>query len=58
MSGRALRRRISNAVFIGATGLATAVALVSLFLILWSLVSQGAAGLGPAIFSQDTPAPG
>ena len=58
MSSRALRRRIWNGLFIGATALATFIALVALFLILWSLVSQGAAGLGPAIFVEDTPAPG
>jgi phosphate transport system permease protein len=55
---RAARRRAANTVFIGLTALATAVALGALVLILWSLLSQGLAGLSPAIFTQDQPAPG
>lgn len=58
MSVRAARRRVWNLVFVGATALATAIALGALFLILWSLLSQGLAGLSPAIFTQDQPAPG
>lgn len=58
MPGRAARRRVANRIFVGATALATLIALGALFLILWSLLSQGLAGLGPAIFTQDQPAPG
>jgi len=58
MLDRASRRRITNIVFVGATAFATLVALGALLLILWSLLSQGLAGLSPAIFTQDTPAPG
>ena len=45
MSRRAARRKAWNGVFVAATALATLVALVSLALILWSLLSQGLAGL-------------
>jgi phosphate transport system permease protein len=58
MSGRAIRRRLANRIFVGATALATLIALGALALILWSLLSQGLAGLSPAIFLADTPAPG
>jgi len=58
MNGRAARRRFWNFVFVGATALATAIALGALFLILWSLLSQGLAGLSLATFTQDQPAPG
>ena len=58
MSSRAARRRLGNLMFVGATALATLVALGALVLILWSLVSQGLAGLAPSIFPQDQPAPG
>jgi phosphate transport system permease protein len=55
---RTARRRLINSIFVGATALATLVALGALALILWSLLSQGLAGLSPTIFTQDTPAPG
>lgn len=55
---RAARRQFANRVFIGATALATLIALGALALILWSLLSQGLAGLSPTIFTQDQPAPG
>lgn len=58
MSSRAARRKAWNGVFIAATALATLVALVSLALILWSLLSQGLAGLTGPILTQDQPAPG
>ncbi|NNM75942.1 phosphate ABC transporter permease PstA [Sphingomonas sp. ID1715] len=58
MFGRAQRRRLWNGLFVAATVGATLVALVALLLILWSLITQGAAGLGPAIFTEDQPAPG
>jgi phosphate transport system permease protein len=55
---RTARRRLTNSIFVGATALATLIALGALALILWSLLSQGLAGLSPTIFTQDTPAPG
>ena len=55
---RTVRRRLVNSFFVGATAFATLVALGALALILWSLLSQGLAGLSPTIFTQDTPAPG
>jgi phosphate transport system permease protein len=55
---RTARRRLTNNIFVGATALATLIALGALALILWSLLSQGLAGLSPTIFTQDTPAPG
>ena len=58
MSRRAARRKAWNGVFVAATALATLVALVSLALILWSLLSQGLAGLTGPILTQDQPAPG
>lgn len=58
MVARSARRRFGNLVFIGLTAFATLVALGALLLILWSLLSQGLAGLSPAIFTQDQPAPG
>ena len=58
MFDRAARRRLWNMIFVGGTALATLIALGALLLILWSLLSQGLAGLSPAIFTQDQPAPG
>lgn len=58
MFDRSARRRIGNSIFVAATALATLIALGALILILWSLLSQGLAGLSPAIFTQDQPAPG
>ncbi|MFD1612715.1 phosphate ABC transporter permease PstA [Sphingomonas tabacisoli] len=58
MSARSTRRKISNSIFVAATAFATLVALGALVLILWSLLSQGLAGLSGAIFTQDQPAPG
>lgn len=58
MFDRSARRRLGNTIFVGATAFATLIALGALFLILWSLLSQGLAGLSPAIFTQDQPAPG
>jgi phosphate transport system permease protein len=55
---RARRRRIVNGLFVVACAIATAIALMALAAILWSLVIQGVGGLGPAIFTQSQPAPG
>jgi phosphate transport system permease protein len=55
---RALRRKITNGIFVGACGLATFIALGALVLILWSLVTQGIGGLDRNIFTMTQPAPG
>jgi phosphate transport system permease protein len=55
---RALRRKITNSVFVGLCGLATLIALTALVLILWSLVIKGIGGLDFKIFTMDQPAPG
>lgn len=58
MLDRAHRRRLTNGFFIAVTALATLIALGALFLILWSLLTQGVAGISGALFTQDQPAPG
>ena len=55
---RVARRRIANALFMGACVAVTALALAALAAILWSLVSQGLAGMNLAVFTKSTPAPG
>ncbi|WP_454884816.1 phosphate ABC transporter permease PstA [Sphingomonas oryzagri] len=55
---RALRRKITNSVFIGLCGAATLVALAFLVMILWSLVAKGFGGLDSKIFTMTQPAPG
>jgi phosphate transport system permease protein len=55
---RALRRKITNSVFVGLCGFATFVALGALVLILWSLVKEGIGGLDVHIFTMTQPAPG
>jgi phosphate transport system permease protein len=55
---RALRRKITNTVFVGLCGFATFVALGALVLILWSLVKEGIGGLDAHIFTMTQPAPG
>jgi phosphate transport system permease protein len=57
-SGRPLRRKIYNAVFVGFCLVATLVAITSLTLILWSLLSNGLGGLNLDIFTKDTAAVG
>ncbi len=52
------RRRAANVVFEGFCWIVTAVALVALAAILWSLLSQGIGGLNLDIFTKSTPAPG
>lgn len=55
---RALRRKITNSIFVGLCGLATLLALGALVLILWSLVVNGIGGLDLNIFTMTQPAPG
>jgi phosphate transport system permease protein len=56
--GQRLSRRLGEAAFVGLCWLATAVALVALGAILWSLVRQGVGGLNLDVFTKSTPAPG
>lgn len=55
---RALRRKVTNSVFIGLCAGATLVALAFLVMILWSLVAKGFGGLDTKIFTMTQPAPG
>jgi phosphate transport system permease protein len=55
---RTLRRRLVNGIFVSLCGIATAIALAALLLILWSLVIQGIGGLDFEIFTMSQPAPG
>ncbi len=55
---RIVWRRVSNLVFSGFCIAVTAVALIFLAAILWSLLSQGIGGLNLDVFVKSTPAPG
>ena len=55
---RVARRRAANLVFEGFCWVVTAIALVALAAILWSLLSHGIGGLNLDIFTKSTPAPG
>ncbi|MEO8811615.1 MAG: phosphate ABC transporter permease PstA [Caulobacteraceae bacterium] len=57
-AARVASRRIVNLVFVGFCGLVTLVALTALALILWSLVTQGLAGMNLNVFTKSTPAAG
>jgi phosphate transport system permease protein len=52
------RRRAANVVFSVFCWLVTGVALIALCAILWSLLSQGVAGINLDVFTLSTPAPG
>ena len=58
MLARAARRRAANYVFVALCGIATAVALAALALILWTLVSKGIGGINLTVFTMDQPPPG
>jgi phosphate transport system permease protein len=58
VSGNLRRRRITAAVALGASGLATLLGLAVLAAILWTLFSRGLGGLSWQVFTQSTPAPG
>jgi phosphate transport system permease protein len=58
MTGHLRRRRITAAVALGASGLATLLGLAVLAAILWTLFSRGLGGLSWQVFTQTTPAPG
>ncbi len=57
-SVKAARRKLTSGIFTVLCGLATLVALVALFLILYSLFTRGFGGLNLDIFTMDTPAAG
>jgi phosphate transport system permease protein len=57
-SVRVARRRITNILFSAFCVAVTAVALVALAAILWSLLRQGLGGLNLDVFIKSTPAPG
>jgi phosphate transport system permease protein len=52
------RRRVTAAIALAASGLATLLGLATLAAILWTLFSRGLAGLSLSVFTQTTPAPG
>lgn len=53
-----LRRRISNAIFLGLTAIATLIALIALALILKTLVVNGSVALNLQVFTMEQPAAG
>jgi len=55
---RRLMRKITNVVALCLSGLATAIGLFFLGAILWTLLSNGIAGMSVALFTQNTPPPG
>ncbi|HEY2419480.1 MAG TPA: phosphate ABC transporter permease PstA [Steroidobacteraceae bacterium] len=58
MSGNLRRRRVTAAIALGASGVATLLGLAILAAILWTLFSRGLGGLSWQVFTQTTPAPG
>jgi phosphate transport system permease protein len=58
VSAKVARRRVSNLLFEGFCLLITAVALVALAAILWTLLQKGIGGLNLDVFTLSTPAPG
>ena len=57
-SARRARRSIANGVFVVFCYAVTAIALIALAFILWSLMTQGLGGLNLDIFTKSTPAAG
>jgi phosphate transport system permease protein len=52
------RRRVVNWIYLTLSWAATAIGLAILFIILWTLVTNGVAALGSDLFTQNTPPPG
>jgi phosphate transport system permease protein len=57
-SARLARRRISNGAFVAFCYFVTAIALIFLVAVLWTLIQKGLGGLSLHIFTMDTPAAG
>jgi phosphate transport system permease protein len=55
---RRMMRKVTNVVALCLSGLATAIGLFFLGAILWTLISNGLAGMSVALFTQNTPPPG
>lgn len=55
---RRTMRKVTNVVALCLSGLATAIGLFFLGAILWTLISNGVAGMSVALFTQNTPPPG
>ena len=55
---RRTMRKVTNVVALCLSGLATAIGLFFLGAILWTLISNGLAGMSIALFTQNTPPPG
>jgi len=55
---RRMIRKVTNVVALCLSGLATAVGLFFLGAILWTLITNGLAGMSVALFTQNTPPPG
>jgi phosphate transport system permease protein len=53
-----MMRKVTNVVALCLSGLATAIGLFFLGAILWTLISNGLAGMSVALFTQNTPPPG
>ena len=58
MNTRILQRQIGSSLFIGFCLVVTAIALIALSGILWSLITQGLAGMNLRVFTESTPPPG
>jgi phosphate transport system permease protein len=57
-AARIVQRRVSNGAFVGFCYFVTAIALVFLAAVLWTLLQKGLAGMSIDIFTMDTPASG
>ncbi|HXA39409.1 MAG TPA: phosphate ABC transporter permease PstA [Phenylobacterium sp.] len=57
-AGKLVRRRVGDLAFKAFCWVVTALALVALAAILWSLLAQGFGGLNLEVFTKSTPAPG
>jgi phosphate transport system permease protein len=55
---RRMMRKVTNVVALCLSGFATAIGLFFLGAILWTLISNGLAGMSVALFTQNTPPPG
>jgi phosphate transport system permease protein len=58
MSRRRLFRQVRNGAFLALSVVATAIGLICLAAILWTLISRGVAGMSTDVFTRMTPPPG